>query len=139
MDRFKLGCIMSPRELSVSRASIQFSKPGQMVAAVALIGSALLSGCSGRDTAAAEKLAATNAAAERAEKAAVRAEAADEAAAQDAFGVRRVVESAGLARRDTFFSGVKNYADIAVDQGEAGWRGLAGRADTGQTCPIRWF
>jgi hypothetical protein len=89
---------MSPRELSVSRASIQFSKPGQMVAAVALIGSALLSGCSGRDTAAAEKLAATNAAAERAEKAAVRAEAA--AAKLDKAGQPTVIEADPEATED---------------------------------------
>lgn len=47
-----------------------------MAAAVALAATALLGGCSGRDTEGAEKLASINAAADRAEKAAVRAEAA---------------------------------------------------------------
>jgi hypothetical protein len=67
---------MPPQELSVSRASILFGKTGPLVAAVALGATALLGGCSGRDVAGAEKLAAINAAADRAEKAAVRAEAA---------------------------------------------------------------
>ncbi len=61
----------------MSRANILFRKPGPLAAAAtALLATALLGGCSGRDVAGAEKLAAINAAAERAEKAAVRAEAA---------------------------------------------------------------
>lgn len=60
----------------MSRSNILFPKPGPVVAAATLMALALLGGCSGRDTAGAEKLAAVNSAADRAEKAAVRAEAA---------------------------------------------------------------
>lgn len=62
----------------MSRVNIHFSKPGPMAAASALVVAVLLGGCSGRDTAGAEKLAAINAAAQRAENAAVRAEKAAE-------------------------------------------------------------
>ena len=60
------------------RSNILFPKAGPMVTAAALVATALLGGCSGRDTAGSEKLAGINAAAERAEKAALRAEAAAE-------------------------------------------------------------
>lgn len=58
----------------MSKTSILFPKTGPMAAVAALAAVALLGGCSGRDSAGAEKLAAMNAAADRAEKAAVRAE-----------------------------------------------------------------
>jgi hypothetical protein len=89
---------MPPRELSVSRTNILFPKAGPMAAAVALVATALLGGCSGRDVAGAEKLAAINAAAERAEKAAVRAEAA--AAKLDKAGEPTVVEADPDATED---------------------------------------
>jgi hypothetical protein len=62
----------------VIRANILSSKAGPSAAAIALVATALLGGCSGRDTAGAEKLAEINAAAQRAENAAVRAEKAAE-------------------------------------------------------------
>ncbi len=55
-------------------SNVLYPKSGPMLAAAALAALALLGGCSGRDTAGAEKLAGINAAADRAEKAAVRAE-----------------------------------------------------------------
>lgn len=64
----------SPVELPVTQAKIIKTKTGALL----LSGAALLvlGGCSGRDTAGSESLAAMNAAAERAEKAADRSEAA---------------------------------------------------------------
>ncbi|MFM5955192.1 MAG: hypothetical protein ACKOPE_12935 [Novosphingobium sp.] len=66
---------IAARELAVTGS--KFSKPrtGAALTAIALCGALLLGGC-GRDTDTSEKLAATNAAAVRAEKAAERAEAA---------------------------------------------------------------
>ena len=75
----------------MSRANILFPKAGPMAAAAALVATALLGGCSSRDTAGAEKLAAVNAAADRAEKAAVRAEAA--AAKIEKAGQSTVIEA----------------------------------------------
>ncbi len=82
----------------MSRANILFPKSGPMAAAAALIATALLGGCSGRDTDGAEKLAAINAAAERAEKAAVRAEVA--AAKLEKVGQPTVVEADPDATED---------------------------------------
>lgn len=79
-------------------SNILFPKAGPLVAAAALAVTALLGGCSGRDTAEAEKLAAINAAADRAEKAAVRAETA--AAKLDKAGQPTVIEADPDATED---------------------------------------
>lgn len=82
----------------MSGSNIHFPKVGPMVSSAALIAVLLLGGCSGRDAAGAEKLAAVNAAADRAEKAAVRAEAA--AAKIEKAGQPTVIEADPDATED---------------------------------------